>query len=195
MKPLAMANRRPCVSARKNRAIGVGHRRGPKVTERPQGRLTVVDEVPGIVYDTSVQVYQIVVDTSIWIAALRSRRGASHRLLSLLDTGPFEINVSVPLVLEYEGVARRLIGKIPLTEDEINDILDYICRVANHQRVFYLWRPLLSDPDDDMVLELAVTAQCDFIVTHNRRHFHGAERFGITVATPKEFLQQIGALG
>jgi putative PIN family toxin of toxin-antitoxin system len=195
MKPLAVANWRPCVSARKNRAIGAGHLRAQAMTERPQGRLNRVDEAPGIVYDTSVQVYQIVVDTSVWIAALRSRRGASHRLLSLLGTGPFEISVSVPLVLEYEGVARRLIGQIPLTEAEIDDILDYICRVANHQKVFYLWRPFLSDPDDDMVLELAVTAQCDFIVTHNRRHFQGSERFGLTVITPKEFLQQIGELG
>jgi putative PIN family toxin of toxin-antitoxin system len=141
-----------------------------------------------------VSAYQIVVDTSVWISALRSRRGASHRLLSLLGTGQFETHISVPLVLEYEGVPRRLLGQIALTETDIEDILDYICRVSKHQKVFYLWRPFLSDPDDDMVLELAVTARCDFIVTHNRRHFRGAERFGLTVVTPGEFLQKIGAL-
>jgi predicted nucleic acid-binding protein len=153
-----------------------------------------VDERFGIVYDTTVGIYQIVMDTSVLVAALRSRRGASHRLLTLLDTGQFELNVSIPLVLEYEDVARRLLGEISLTETDINDILDYICRVANHRKVFYLWRPFLSDPDDDMVLELAVTAGCDFIVTHNRRHFRGAEEFGVSVVTPGDFLQKIGAL-
>ncbi len=97
-------------------------------------------------------------------------------------------------------------------------ILDYICGVARHQFIFYLWRPLLKDPKDDihpsdtqrpqsyqwrpllkdpkddMVLELAVAAQCDWIVTFNKRDFVGAEQFGIQIATPREFLWTIGGL-
>lgn len=112
----------------------------------------------------------------------------------LIDSGKFEINVSVPLVLEYENAAKRLIGDISLTERDIDDILDYICTVANRRKVFYLWRPFLRDPKDDMVLELAVAASCDFIVTYNKRDFQGAERFGLRVVTSKEFLQEIGEL-
>ena len=138
--------------------------------------------------------YQIVIDTNVWIAALRSKRGASHKLLSLIDSGKFETNISVPLVLEYEDVAKRLVGEIPLTAHDIDDILDYICLVANQRKIYYLWRPLLSDPNDDMVLELAVTAQCEFIVTFNRRDFRGVEQFGIDAITPQMFLQKIGAL-
>jgi predicted nucleic acid-binding protein len=115
-------------------------------------------------------------------------------LLALINSGRFEVNISVPLVLEYEDAARRLIGEIPLTESDIDDILDYICKVANHRKIFYLWRPFLKDPKDDMVLELAVTAQCDFIVTYNQGDFQGAEQFKIKVVTPKEFLQIIGVL-
>jgi predicted nucleic acid-binding protein len=51
-----------------------------------------------------------------------------------------------------------------------------------------LWRPALSDPSDEFVLELAVAAGCQAIVTHNIKHFRGAERFGIPVVTPGEFL-------
>ena len=47
---------------------------------------------------------------------------------------------------------------------------------------------------DDMVLELAVAANCDFIVTYNKKDFQGAERFGIGIVTPKEFLEEIGEL-
>ncbi len=62
------------------------------------------------------------------------------------------------------------------------------------EKFFFLWRPYLPDPKDDMLLELAVEAGCDFIVTYNARDFREIERFDITVVTPKEFLEQMGVL-
>ena len=153
-----------------------------------------MDLLCGIVYDTVMDRPQIVLDTSALVSALRSRRGASHLLLRRIDSGKFELHLSVPLFLEYEEVCKRLVGATPLTEEEIDDILDYLCKVAHHQPIFYLWRPFLKDPKDDMVLELAVAAGCDSIVTYNVRDFQGAEKFGVRVLTPKEFLQQIGEL-
>ncbi len=138
--------------------------------------------------------YQVVIDTNVFIAALRSRRGASHKLLLLVGSEKFAINISVPLILEYEDVAKRYLDELPLSENEIDDVLDYLCAVANRRTVFYLWRPFLKDPKDDMVLELAVTANCDFIITYNQKDFQGIERFGIGLLTPKEFLQKIGEL-
>ena len=86
------------------------------------------------------------------------------------------------------------IGKTKLTRRDIGDILDYLCAAAIKRDVYYLWRPVLRDPDDDMVLELAVTAGCDYIVTYNKNDFKGAERFGIQVVDAREFLQKIGEL-
>lgn len=156
-------------------------------------RAVKLTNMVGIVYDTNMQVMQIVIDTSVWIAALRSRRGASHRLLSLLGGDRFEINLSVPLLLEYEEIAKKLIGEIGLTRSEIDDILDYMCSVANHHPVYYLWRPFSRDPSDDMVIELAVTVRCDFIVTDNLRDFQGVDRFGLEAIQPGPFLKKIGA--
>jgi len=138
--------------------------------------------------------YQIVIDTNVFIAALRSRRGASHKLFLLLGSEKFEINVSVPLILEYEAVAKRNLDELLLSEEDIDDILDYICAVANHRKIYYLWRPFLKDPKDDLLVELAVTANCDFIITYNKKDFQGVERFGIEVLTPKEFLERIGEI-
>lgn len=98
----------------------------------------------------------------------------------------------MPLVLEYKAVATRFIGEIPLTETDIDAVIDYLCAVANYKQIFYLWRPFLADPGDDMVLELAVVANCEFIVTYNLKDFRGGERFGIQIITPKAFLEQIG---
>lgn len=133
----------------------------------------------------------IVLDTSVLIAGLRSRRGASFQLLSLLGGAAFELSVSVPLVLEYEAVAKAQARELGLTHQDIDELLDYVCAVARRRRIFYLWRPVLRDPQDDMVLELAVEGGCEIIVTHNQRDFAGADQFGIQMLSPGEFLKSL----
>ncbi|MCL5885043.1 MAG: putative toxin-antitoxin system toxin component, PIN family [Deltaproteobacteria bacterium] len=137
---------------------------------------------------------RIVIDTNVYIASLRSRRSASYRLFTMLDRDDIEINVSVPLILEYEDAAKRVTREIGLNHADIDDDIDYICSVAKRRKIHFLWRPLLKDPRDDHVLELAVVSECKFIVTYNIRDFSGAEQFGIRVVTPKEFLKVIGGL-
>jgi putative PIN family toxin of toxin-antitoxin system len=153
-----------------------------------------IDSHNDIIYNTIMARLQITIDTSAFISALLSQRGAAYLLLMLSDSNLFEMNISVALVAEYEDVARRMLDQTNLTEQELDDILDFICVVANKREVFFLWRPFLRDPKDDMVLELAVAAGCEFIVTFNPRHFVGCEQFGIEVVTPKAFLQRIGKL-
>lgn len=137
------------------------------------------------------QMLRVVLDTSVLVAALRSRRGASFELISRLGTGTFEVAVSVPLVLEYEDALLRHVVASPFTENDVSALIDYVCDVAIQQEVFFLWRPLLRDPGDDLVLELAIAARCETMVTHNVRDFRGAEKFGVDVLTPGRFLQQL----
>ena len=70
--------------------------------------------------------------------------------------------------------------------------LDYVVSVAHHQEIFFLWRPFLRDPKDDMVLELAVAADAGQLVTHNVRDFKGAEDFQVKVVTPGDYLTGLG---
>jgi putative PIN family toxin of toxin-antitoxin system len=153
-----------------------------------------IDHTLGIVYNTDMTKSQIVLDTNVIVSALRSQKGVSYKLLMLVGRANFEINLSVPVLLEYEHATKRLLGQIPLTEQAIDDILDYLCGLANQREVYYLWRPFLRDPKDDMILELAVSAQCEIIVTYNQKDFVGVEQFGIEVMTPKEYLARIGEL-
>ena len=136
----------------------------------------------------------VVIDTNVVVSALRSQRGASFKLLMEIENDKFDMNISVPLVLEYEDALKRLIGKIKLRKIDIDDILDYLCSAAKRWKIFYLWRPYLKDPKDDMVLELAVTAKCDFIITYNKDDFKNVRTFGLQVVTPKEFLKLIGVI-
>ena len=97
---------------------------------------------------------RIVLDTSALVAGLRSRRGASYRLLTLLDNTEITTVISVPLVLEYEAVLRRQASELALSEADVDDTLDYICSVSEERQIHYLWRPTLPDPKDEFVLEL-----------------------------------------
>lgn len=133
----------------------------------------------------------IVIDTNVIIAALRSKRGASNRLLLLVDTGKFEIHDSVALVLEYEEILQRQRTELGLSENEVSIFIDSLCVMAHHHEIYFQWRPNLTDVDDELVSELAVTANCEYIMTHNVNDFRGSEKFGIRAITPKEFLQII----
>jgi len=79
----------------------------------------------------------------------------------------------------------------PLTTEDVDAVIDYLCRVGHHRAVYYLWRPTLPDPQDDMILELAVVSAAD-VVTFNAADFTGAERFGIRTLTPGRLLREIG---
>jgi putative PIN family toxin of toxin-antitoxin system len=136
----------------------------------------------------------VVLDTNVLISALRSRRGPSFRVLSLVGKEKFEIHLSVPLVLEYEATAKRSRWHGKPSWGHVSDILDYLCAVGQQDQIHFLWRPRARDPKDDMVLEVAVAGQCDGIVTYNKRDFAEAKSFGLELFTPKEFLERIGEL-
>ena len=138
-----------------------------------------------------MSVPNIVIDTNVIISALRSKKGASNKLLTLIGTSKFEIHDSVALILEYEDVIQRQRTELGLSQDEVSIFIDSLCSMAHHHKIYFLWRPSLPDVNDELVLELAVSASCEYILTHNTKDFKGTEKFGIKAITPKDFLQVI----
>jgi len=135
---------------------------------------------------------KIIIDTNVLVSALRSKQGASYKLISLLSYDVYEHAVSVPLVLEYEDVLLRDVSVVDLTESDIKQFIDIVVALAHRVKVYFLWRPYLKDPKDDHVLELAVAAESDAIVTYNKKDFKGVKKdFGIEVLTPYEYLKQM----
>ena len=148
----------------------------------------------GIIYNTTMKTkYKIVIDTNVFISALRSNQGASHKLIKMIGEEKFDICISVPLVFEYEDVAKRS-DVVKLKTKAIDDIIDYICLSGIETEIFYLWRPFLSDPKDDFVLELAFNSHADFIITFNKKDFKNVNKLGMKVLSPQEFLKIIGEI-
>ena len=136
---------------------------------------------------------QVVIDTNVLVAAARSKAGASFEILRLFATGDtrWEWNISTALILEYEDVLKRELHRQERSMAEVDGLLDDIAAGANRHAIFYLIRPFLSDPDDELILELALASASSYIVTHNRSDFREAGRFGIKIISPGEFLEVI----
>lgn len=132
---------------------------------------------------------RIVLDTSVLVAAARSRRGASFDLVSRLPDPRFELALSVALYTEWQAVLTRPEHIPPgLRAEEVLGYLRYLASIAHLQEVHYLWRPFLRDPDDDMVLECAVASGSRYLVTHNVRDFRRIDELGVTPIAPASFL-------
>lgn len=137
---------------------------------------------------------RVVLDTSVLIAAVRSRRGASHALLSQLPSQRFQPALSVALYVEWQAVLTRAEHRPPAVQAQhMLGFLRYLASVSHHQDIHYLWRPFLRDPNDDMVLECAVASGCRYIVTHNLRDFQRAHELGVQAISPGDFLTQLKA--
>jgi putative PIN family toxin of toxin-antitoxin system len=128
----------------------------------------------------------IILDTNVLVAGLRSSLGTSHRLLQLIANGQVQLHISMPLIAEYDEILQRELPHIAH-----NDVVYYICQVAVKHKIFYLWRPFLKDADDDFLLELAVKSSAS-IITWNVKDFKAADKFAIQVITPKDLLIELG---
>jgi len=138
--------------------------------------------------------YQIVIDTNVILAGLRSNQGASYKLLTILNDLRFQINISATLIFEYEEILKREAKNINLDDNDINNFINGICYLAKHHKIFYIWRPLARDKDDDFLLDLAVKCQADFIISYNQKDLKSISQFNIVILTPKQFLQLLGEI-
>ena len=133
-------------------------------------------------------------DTDVVVAAVRSDRGASRVLLTAALSGRYTILASVPLMLQYESVLTRPehLAAAAISQADVGILLDALGAVVEPIRISYLWRPVLTDPGDDLVLETAVNGRADIVVTLNRRHFEPAVTlFGLEILAPADAVRRL----
>lgn len=132
---------------------------------------------------------RVVLDTSVLVAASRSRNGASFQLVSMLPPPRFEIALTIALYTEWQAVLTRQEHLPPgASIEDAEKFLRYLASLAHLQDVHFLWRPFLRDPDDDMVLECAAASGSRYIVTHNLKDFRRVSELKIQAVTPADFL-------
>ncbi len=138
--------------------------------------------------------YKIVIDTSVVVAALRTRLGAGNAVLRLVATRRLAALATPPLFLEYEEVLKRPEHRLVhgLALDAIDEFLAELAALIEPVEVHFQWRPQSRDPSDEMVLEAAINGRADALVTYNIADFAGAaERFRIRLLRPAELLKRM----
>ena len=137
-----------------------------------------------------------VLDTNVLVAAVRSPSGASAEILRRVLTAQIGALCSVPLFMEYEAVLLRPehLSAAGAQAHQVLNLLDVLASVVTRIEIQFLWRPQLRDPNDDLVLELAVNGQglgdAVAIITSNQKDFWPqAGNFAVQVMTPRQFFQ------
>jgi len=137
---------------------------------------------------------RIVLDTGCLVTAVRSSSGASAEVLRTILREEIVLLMNLNLALEYRAVAVRkehLLASV-LRKAEILDLIDALEAFAEPVEVFWKMRPMSEDPNDDMVLDVAINGRASALVTNNVKHFAAAgKRFGIAVLRPAELLQKL----
>jgi len=139
------------------------------------------------------EILDAVLDTNVLISGLRSRNGASFELLKRMGSPGWRLHISTALLLEYEEVACRETGAFWARPERVEAILNFIAASSCEHPISFRWRPYLSDPDDDFVIELAIAAGAKYIITHNLRNFAGMDSLGVKVLRPAEFLKLLNS--
>jgi putative PIN family toxin of toxin-antitoxin system len=136
-------------------------------------------------------VIEVVIDTNVLVAAFRSSLGTSYRLLQTIEQRRWRPVISPALALEYESVLKRGVEELGLSLGDIDEFMEYLCSRARLVQIYFRWRPMLPDPDDDRILEVAVRTGSP-IVTFNVRDFRGSESLGIRTMSPGKLLAILG---
>lgn len=135
----------------------------------------------------------VVIDTSIIVSALIGKKGPSREVIRRCLMGELKPIISNALFCEYQDVTKRknIITLCPLSNDEIQELLNAFYSVARWVSIHYLWRPNLIDEDDNFIIELALAGNANTIVTNNIRDFKNSEISfpELKIATPETVLR------
>lgn len=137
----------------------------------------------------------IVLDTSVFVAALLGPGGSSRFVLRACLDGRLLPLMGTALFAEYESVLSRdqLFQGCLLDLQQRGSLLDALLSVCRWTNIYFSWRPNLKDEGDNHLVELAVAGGASAVVTKNVRDFKGADLHfpGLRILRPEEILKEI----
>lgn len=135
----------------------------------------------------------ITLDTNVLYQALRSNMGASFQIMGLLRTGNCRIALSQAVFTEYQDVLTRQssLDAFELTHNDVEKVLRYIAYIGHKFDPYFLFRPNLTDENDNIFVELAIASQSKYLVTSNIKDFVSGELIleNFRIVTPAQFLK------
>ena len=134
------------------------------------------------------------VDTNVLVSAILSPDGAAREVLRRCLIGSARPLVGNALFLEYEDVLAReeLFTAASITSNDRAALLDAFLSICEWVNISFLWRPNLPDESDNHLIELAIAANAESIITGNTRDFAAGELVfdSIRIVTPGNWLKE-----
>ncbi len=138
--------------------------------------------------------HKLVLDTDVIVAAMRSPSGASAALLGAALDRRLTMPANLPLFFEYEAKCTDPVHwtAAGMTRERADIFINGIAGLVLPVKTYYLWRPMLRDPNDEVVLEVAVNGRADAIVTFNLRDYGAVPTtFNIEVIKPSTAIRRV----
>lgn len=134
----------------------------------------------------------IVLDTNVFVSALRSDGGASRQVLRRILLGQVMPLFGNALWQEYQDLLGRDVWTPETTPEERLQVLAALARAGRWVSVYYGWRPNLRDEGDNHLIELAIAGNAEAVVTHSVRDLTRGELAWpqLRVVTPHQFLKE-----
>lgn len=132
-----------------------------------------------------------VMDTNVLVAAFRSRTGASFEIFQRLRRDEWTAILDNHLIYEYEEILKQDAADLSLSLNDVDQILNAISARAEEWPLTHDWEPILDDPDDEPLVQLAQESGAFVIITHNTRHLEPSAKMGIQILKPSEFLTRL----
>ncbi len=138
---------------------------------------------------------RIVIDTNVFVAALRtSGRAASssRKLLRAVFAGTYKPLFGNALWLEYEDLlGRQDVWTEATTHAERANMLNALAAHGCWVTVYYGWRPNLPDEGDNHLIELAIAGNAEAIVSFNKKDLTRGQLVmpDLRILTPAECLE------
>lgn len=132
---------------------------------------------------------RIVLDTNVLVSGLLRPFGAPGRLVRLIPTGDLVPCFDARILLEYREVLAR--DKFGFDTERVEALLVQVASSGSRVQGAAPLAIPLPDPDDEVFLEVAVTAGAEALVTGNLRHFPEPARAGIEVLSPAELVGRL----
>lgn len=129
--------------------------------------------------------FKAVYDTNVIVSAILHKDRLPASILSLALEGKVRLFVSEELLREYEGVLKR--PKFKLDKKEVENLMRLVRAKAVKVKPTKKLTKIKKDLADNRVLECALEAGTDFIITGNKKHFPFEKFHRAKVVSPQEF--------
>lgn len=129
---------------------------------------------------------KVVLDTNVYISAILFG-GNCEEILTLSSLGSFELITSKAILEEIAGILQKKFG---WSKPQVSETISYIREIAIEVEPDVALSVVRDDPSDNKILECAVTANADYIVTGDKNHLLPLKQYkAVKILSPSEFLR------